>query len=338
MEDMRLWLHAPIRLALKANRARHGFEERLLTDDETKQIPNDLHEELAIWVGRCAKGKDRGKGFDAKYALEVDEPSTDLEVVVRALRQAQQRGVDAQVEAWLNADRGHFLAELDEPALDYVDKSWWLLSVDDDAEATLMEERPSFPQRMVEASGESPRLATYLAEIERQWKASMRRSFDHHVVCERARTGLREYARTIPALKRAAEEGYNIEGSAIGHLVNAVQAYDSDALVLDERDEQFVRSEIRERPAPGTHAFAVSDALQAHVANLPIPDGVGVKVERISRLSLAVRGDAYDEWYVEEPITVVPVKIDPIFGHAKFVLFVADVPDEATSETSNVPF
>lgn len=143
-------------------------------------------------------------------------------------------------------------------------------------------------------------------------------------------SALRSYAATIPYLKRAAsEDAYPIAGPALDHLTTSVAAFDRDAMVLSAASAEFLNARVDVRKGATPYAFGVRDRILDHIEKLPRPDRVDIVVDAISRYRRAVykahRGTM--KWTLDQPVTVVPVRVSSVLKDDRCIFFFADEDD-----------
>ncbi len=158
------------------------------------------------------------------------------------------------------------------------------------------------------------------------------------------RKALREYARCIPYLKRAASEpGYPIAGPALDHLTGEIAAFDQDAMVLAAASGEYQNAKVEVRKGATPYAFGVRDRVLDHIEKLPRPDLVDIVVDPISRYRRAIyklhRGSM--KWTLDEPVTVIPVRILSPLKDDRGIFFFADEDDRqrtVTGADDEIPF
>lgn len=311
MQEMYLHVHTPLRDALRAGHATHGFERIELTDQDVRSVPDVLRDELAIWVELAARD-DNPHEFDSRCCLRLEAPDVGMPNVVRALQREAKARRAAMAATWL--------AKRDE---EWIDSTPFDRCIH--VEVAGLADFPDVDRRL-------ERVRKKLEEMERADSAQYEAS-------ERAQKGLTIYAQHVPQYARAAKEGYDVAVAALDHFVHAIAAFDADATVLTKSSEEFKRAKLDERKAPNQHAFDVLDAVTAHIKKLPSPDGVDVNVGRIQRYRRGVVRDR--KWVLDVPVTVVIVTCTAYIADDRVVLFFADAEEKKKNYadlTDDIPF
>jgi hypothetical protein len=314
--EMTIRVRAPIRRALRSGFARFGAEERSLSDEDVRAVPEELRDDLARFV-------ESYDSWDGQYgeplAVELDVPDDSIESIVAALRRERSEALAAAHAAKLKE-------WLDKPDAAWIDEygPWNPDNDDFFAEGTVYVVREVYELR------DDPAIAARIEQVTRLARGE-------HQKLEAARAGLKEYALRLPQYQRAAEEGYDVVDVAVDALAAAIASRDEDAFVFRTDREEFKRSQLQERKAPDAYAFQVLDTVQEHIRSLVLPEGVDVTVGRVQRLKLATREG--NKWMLSVPATVVPVWITPHVTAKRVVLFFADAEEKPGSlSTDDIPF
>lgn len=144
------------------------------------------------------------------------------------------------------------------------------------------------------------------------------------------RESIRVYASDVPYLKRTAmDPAYPIAPAALDHLVGSIAAFDADAMILTSRSAEFQNAKIEVRKGGSPYAFGVRDKILDHVEKIPRPSLVEITVDPISRYRRAVKGTHRGvlKWNLDQPVTVVPVRVVSQIEDDRYVLFFADEDD-----------
>lgn len=141
---------------------------------------------------------------------------------------------------------------------------------------------------------------------------------------------IRVYASAVPYLKRAATDpAYPVAPAALDHLAAAIAAFDADAMILTSRSAEFQNAKIEVRKGGSPYAFGVRDKILDHVEKTPKPSLVEITVDPICRYRRAVKGmhRGVAKWTLDQPVTVVPVRVVSQIEDDRYVLFFADEDD-----------
>lgn len=121
------------------------------------------------------------------------------------------------------------------------------------------------------------------------------------------------FASSIPALARAAREGYDVRPDVLDHVARELTRIDDGALVLVERSPEHKDLEITERSAPHRSGFRVLDRVRDWAATVARPDCLAIEIGRISACQRS--GLRF---------TAVPVRLTMGLGAGRVILFPAD--------------
>lgn len=139
----------------------------------------------------------------------------------------------------------------------------------------------------------------------------------------KTKLALREYAKQVPYLARAAsEEDYPIETPAIDHLTTTLASLDPSARVLAIRSAEYVGTKLTPIKSPSARAFEVRDRVLDHVARVSRPELVEVKVDTIAALRGTVsKPQGKVMWTRDEQHEVVPVRVTSALEDDRCILF-----------------
>lgn len=168
--------------------------------------------------------------------------------------------------------------------------------------------------------------------LETEPRVAARMALIHQARAAKAliRESIRVYASGVPYLKRAAmDPAYPIAPAALDHLVGSIAAFDADAMTLTSRSAEFQNAKIEVRKGGSPYAFGVRDKILDHVEKIPRPSLVEIAVDPISRYRRAVKGTHRGvlKWTLDQPVTVVPVRVVSQVEDDRYVLFFADEDD-----------
>lgn len=289
-----IYLNAPIERVIKNGHANSGVVRRTIDEEDVRAVPEELRGDLIDLVKR-ARAHEQD---DELPCLELDVPDESIENIVSALKRERSARRHLAAKAWL--------AKPDDA---WINPDPWPFFNDDDD--LIVEE--------VRAFGD-------LAEVAARIEAVKKGAAETASKRDAALAGLREYAQALPEYQRAAAEGYDVRDAAVDAYAKAIASFDEDALIFRVDHEEFKRSQLQERKAPGQYAFEVSDGVSAHLKGLQGPKGIVARVGRIQRFRKAVREGA--KWKLSVPVTVVPVWIEPRVTANRVVLFFADAEEK----------
>lgn len=140
---------------------------------------------------------------------------------------------------------------------------------------------------------------------------------------------LREYAKTLPHLERAAKEGYEIASAVIDHIANLVTKIAPPAkprspfgttpipgfIILTADTDEWEDAEWEERKAPFSKAFEAFDNMLLHLTTIDTPACVMMTLHRIARFRL----NESAQW-----MTAIVVEVGTEFWNHRLVVIPAE--------------
>lgn len=96
---------------------------------------------------------------------------------------------------------------------------------------------------------------------------------------------LRAFALGIPALARAARDGYDVSDAVVAHVADQVAARDPEAFVLVEGSAMYQSSRCEDRKNPRLYAFEVLDRVSSHVSQVVTPPSLEILLQKIQRFT-----------------------------------------------------
>lgn len=323
MNSISLWIHVPIRRAVANGKAKWGFHELSLQQSEVEAVPPELRDDLAtlIELSTTACREDFGEQFiDPEKCMELPSIERGIVDVIAGLRERAKARRAVELSKWRFATP--------EAA---VDETWFF---DGPGEQGIKPE--------VLALRDDPQVAALIKRAI-EWMEKDQAATELRIAKGKvAQAGLVEYAKLVPALARAAAEGYQVHEAALEHYIGDIARLDEDVEVLRSDSERYLKSKLEERRAPDERAFETLDRIRAHLSAIRHPDGVEVVVDRIQKIKLAFqekpRGGFQEKggkWRLDAPVTVVPVRVDASFQSSTVLIFVAE---NRQSTGDDIPF
>jgi hypothetical protein len=296
--SMYVMLSAPLSKALRARRALYGNHRYELNDDDLSQIPEDVLEELEVWVQRAETHSEAPFLEEASPWLVLDAPDTTIDNIVRALRRERDTKRRAAAEVWAGLPDGD-----------------WLVTKGPKTEID--------PQ--VLSLADLPIISERLDGVRKALARAEARKEAHREARKRAEAGIRAYVHQISDYARAAKEGYDVSQIGLTHYLAEISKFDEDAILVTEDSNGYKKAKLDERKAPNSYAFAVHDRVAAHLEKLTKPDGVETILRRIQRYRAGI--NVKDTWTLAQPVTVVVVEVRPLVATNQYVIFFADSDD-----------
>lgn len=135
---------------------------------------------------------------------------------------------------------------------------------------------------------------------------------------------LKEFALTVPELREAAEENYEVTEAAASELAKRLRdsmsgrfsgSYLDRSRILKKGTVDYRDAEWSERAAPSVAALQLRRTVEAAVASVPLPTGVTATVSRVQRVKLRNA----------KPFTGVVVWLESPVTEDRCVIFSGDV-------------
>lgn len=126
------------------------------------------------------------------------------------------------------------------------------------------------------------------------------------VAIEAAHEALRQYALSVPALSRAASEGYAVSPPALDHFALAIVANASKAglegFVIHRELPEYYQWRWCAKIGPSNESFETYDSILESMRNTTPPEGVELELLAIQRLDRRAPG-------IDDTFTAVMIKV-----------------------------